>query len=130
MSDSATLDLVLVMLGHLVKHFQQVADSSVGQLMVTALKNRWATHDQELYMLAYVLNPSRRDMLFNANCIMVSWLNLLPMSKLFGEEAAPADGEALTSEFMSTRTAITPSQWVRSLPSADYHGYCMPCSLQ
>lgn len=44
-ADSATLDLVLFMLGQLVKHFKQVADSSLGQLMVTALEKRWATYD-------------------------------------------------------------------------------------
>ena len=39
-------------------------------------------------------------------------------AKLFGEEAAAVDGEALCSELMKYKDGDYPSQWMCSLPSA------------
>ena len=96
-SDSATLDLVLDVLGNLVSIS---ADASIRQLVVNALEKRWATCDQDMFVL--LLNPARRTKLFNPDCPTVSLLTMTPhvYAKVFSAGAAEADSEQVQAQFM------------------------------
>ena len=112
-ADSATLDQVLVVFGHLTKHFQHLPDGCVGHLMLTALEKRWAACDQEVCVLACLLNPARRLRLFSPSCPMVSWPNLLSLGKhmvtrLFGAEAAEASSQAFAAELVRYKLGVHP----------------------
>jgi len=89
-SDAATLDLVLTMMGHLYHHCNQIADAQVRQLMTAALEDRWQSYDQRIYLLAYILNPARRQKHLNSTCEFVSVTNISCLledvyGELFGE---------------------------------------------
>ena len=70
------LDLVFIMLGHVSRHCSQIKDDKVRAVMTASLEDRWQSYDQPLYLLAYFLNPARRNKHLSAACDLVSVANV------------------------------------------------------
>ena len=103
-SDTATMDLVFVMLGYLSKHCNGIEDDKVKEVMTASLEDRWQSYDQPLYLLAYILNPARKRKHLSATCDFVSLGNLACLLEVVYQRLFGTTPPELTDQFVEYMT--------------------------
>lgn len=96
-SEQTKLDQVLKLLGYLHQHFSQVADPQVREVMLNGLEMRFAAYDQPVLLMAYLLNPQRRNNFLNTECRFASWRNAMKLVEVLWERLFPDTPEPHTS---------------------------------